>query len=335
MTILITGVTGFLGSRLVKELRNLYPRREISALVLPSEKDKCEEYSNHDIKFHFGNLTSNNDLKGCLDGVDSVFHLAAVVDDLAPLSDFYEVNHIGTKNLLEEFVKAGSSTFIYMSTMGVYGFDLPTSPFDETLEINLIPGYRESKYFGEKEVFSYANKYGFKASALRPPIIFGPGDHFTPNIFNLVESGSRIPLIRKGNAVIAYSYVGDIVEALIKMEQLEGAKNEIFNHASFHVTLREIFETAAEICNKELKTFNLNYQIAMFVGILGEIQWKIFKKKPLLNKYRVMQLGKTRKANTNKIEETLGISSKKTFKEALTEAFEWYSKQRERTPFNN
>ncbi|MHA1199971.1 MAG: NAD-dependent epimerase/dehydratase family protein [Candidatus Heimdallarchaeaceae archaeon] len=329
MSILITGVTGFLGSYLVRELRKKYPNRKIIALVLPNEKDKCGKYADYNIEFRFGNLTSRDSLNGCLEGVDSVFHLAAVVDDLAPMSDFYEVNHLGTKNLLEEFVKAGCSTFTYMSTMGVYGFDLPDSEFDETLEVDLIPGYRESKYLGEKEVFSYADKYGFKASALRPPIIFGPGDyHWTPNIFNLVESGKKLPLIRKGNAVLAHSYVGDIVGSLIKMDELDNARGEVFNHTSFHVTLKEIFETAAEILNKELKTVNLGYQIAMFIGLLGEMQWKILKKRPVLNRYRVMQLGKSRLVNTNKLEKILGVSSRKTFKEALTESFDWYSDQR-------
>ena len=331
MSILITGITGFLGSHLVKELRNIYPNREIRALILPNEQTKCEQYSNYDVKFHTGTLTVRKSLRGCLKDVDSVFHLAAIVDDLAPVQDFYNVNHLGTQNLLEEFIISGCSNFTYMSTMGVYGFNLPNSPIDETREINLIPGYRESKYLGERTVFSYANRYGFKASALRPPIFFGPGDyHWTPTIYNLVESGRRVPLIGQGKASLAYSYVDDVVEALIKMDEIDEAKNEIFNHTSFHITMKEIFETAAEILNRELKTFNLNYQLAMIIGLFGEIQWKVLRKRPLLNRYRVMQLGKTRIVNTKKIEEILGISNKISFKEALKETFNWYSKCEER-----
>ena len=257
--------------------------------------------------------------------VDSVFHLAAVVDDLAPMADFYEVNHLGTQNLLEEFVQAGCSDFIYMSSMGVYGFNLSNTPINEKQEINLIPGYRESKYLGERAVFSYAHKYNFKASALRPPIFFGPEDHhWTPNIYTLIENGGKIPLLGGGKASLAYSYVGDIVEALIKMEELDQARNEIFNQTSFHVTLREIFETGAEILGREIKTFNLNYRLAMLAGLVGEIQWKILKKRPLLNRYRVMQLGTPRVVDTSKIERILGVSSKLSFKEALKETFEWY-----------
>ncbi|MCE7740619.1 MAG: NAD-dependent epimerase/dehydratase family protein [Candidatus Heimdallarchaeota archaeon] len=326
MSILITGITGFLGTNLVKEIRKRYPDERISALVLPSEKEKCETLNKYEIELFFGNLDSKESLVGCLDDVESVFHLAAVVDDLAPLPSFYRINHIGTKNLLDEFIRAGSKKFIYMSTLGVYGFKFPDYPIDESFRVDLIPGYRESKYLGEQEVFKFAEEFGFKASALRPPIIFGPGDHWAPTVFNLIESNRKIPFISKGKVIFSYSYVEDVVEALIKMEAVDKARGEIFNHTSFILTRRELFETAAKICKTKLNSFNLNYNIAMLIGFFGELQWKLFKKKPLLDRYRVNQMGKTRIVNTEKIESILGVTSKKTFEEALTETYNWYLK---------
>jgi len=269
-------------------------------------------------------------LVGCLDDVESVFHLAAVVGDLSPLPSFYRINHIGTKNLLDEFIRAGSRKFIYMSTAGVYGFNLPNYPIDETYRVDLIPGYRESKYLGEKEVFKYAEEFGFKASSLRPPIIFGPGDHWAPTIFNLVENNRKIPFINKGRVTYSYSYVDDIVEALIKMEKNVRSKGEIFNQTSFIFTKKELFETAARICRTKLNSYNLNYYIAMVIGSFGELQWKLFKKKPLLDRSRVRQMGKTRIINTEKIEKILGVTSKKSFEEALTETYNWYLKEKKR-----
>ncbi len=328
MSVLITGITGFLGTNLVKEIRKRYPNKRISGLVLPGEKEKCEELNKYDIDFFFGDLDSKESLVGCLDDVESVYHLAAVVDDLAPMSSFYRINHIGTKNLLDEFIRAGSRKFIYMSTLGVYGFKFPDYPIDETYRVDLIPGYRESKYLGEQEVFKYAEEFGFKASALRPPIIFGPGDHWAPTVFNLVENNLKIPFITKGKVIFSYSYFEDVVDALIKMEEVDKARGEIFNHTSFILTRHELFETAAKICKTKLNSFNLNYNIAMLIGFFGELQWKLFKKKPLLNRYRVNQMGKTRIVNTEKIESILGVTSKKTFKEALTETYNWYLKNK-------
>ncbi|MCG3259052.1 MAG: NAD-dependent epimerase/dehydratase family protein [Candidatus Heimdallarchaeota archaeon] len=328
MSLFITGITGFLGTNLVKEIRKRYPNKRISALVLPSEKEKCEALNKYDVDFFFGDLDSKESLVGCLDDVESVFHLAAVVGDLSPLPSFYRINHIGTKNLLDEFIRAGSRKFIYMSTAGVYGFNLPDYPIDETYRVDLIPGYRESKYLGEKEVFKYAEEYGFDASSLRPPIIFGPGDNWVPTVFNLIGNNKKIPLINKGKPVFSYSYVDDVVDSLIKMEEIDQAKGEIFNHTSFVITKRELFETAAKICKTEFNSFNLNYNIAMLIGFFGELQWKLFKKKPLLDKYRVKQMGKTRIVNSEKIDKILGVTSNKTFETALTETYNWYLKNK-------
>ncbi|OLS30152.1 MAG: dTDP-glucose 4,6-dehydratase [Candidatus Heimdallarchaeota archaeon AB_125] len=328
MSIFITGITGFLGTHLVKEIRRRYPSKRITALILPSEKEKSKEYANMNVDFVFGNLDSKESLNECLEGIDSVFHIAAVVDDLSPLSSFYSINHTGTVNLLDEFVRAGSKNFVYVSTAGVYGFDLPDYPIDETYRVDLIPGYRESKYLGEQEVFKYAEKFGFKASALRPPIIFGPRDHWAPTIFKLVESNRKFPFFSKGKVIYSYSFVDDVVETLIKMEESDKSNGEIFNHTSYLIERRELFETAAKICKVDFKSINLNYGLAMLVGFFGELQWKLFKKRPLIDRYRVKQMGKSRMLSNKKIEKLLEITPQKSFEKALTETYNWYVKNK-------
>jgi len=108
------------------------------------------------------------------------------------------------------------------------------------------------------------------------------------------------------------------------MEEIDKANGEAFNHTSFQVTNKELFETAAKVCNVEFQSYTLNYRIAMMIGLIGEIQWKIFKKRPLLNRYRVKQMGKSRLVNTDKLEKILGVSTKITFEEALRKTYESY-----------
>ena len=330
MSFFVTGLTGFVGTNLIKEIRSRYPNKKISALILPNEKKLCNKYEKYDVDFFFGSLDSRESLESSLEDVESVFHLAAVVDDLSPMKDFYRINHIGTKNILDEAVKSEVKTFIYLSTLGVYGFKFPNHPIDETFRVDLIRGYRESKYLGELEVFKYADEFGFKASALRPPIIFGPGDHWAYTIFNLVESNRKVPFINKGKVTYSYSYIDDIVETLIKMEQLEKSRGEVFNHTSYVFSKQELFDTVARVCKSDYTSFNLNYNIAKIIGLMGELQWKLFKKRPLLDRYRVNQIGRTRIVSTEKIEKLLGVKTKKSFEEALTETYNWYVKDKKK-----
>ena len=66
----------------------------------------------------------------------------------------------------------------------------------------------------------------------------------------------------------------------------------------------------------------------MLVGFFGELQWKLFKKRPLIDRYRVKQMGKSRMLSNKKIEKLLEITPQKSFEKALTETYNWYVKNK-------
>ncbi|MHA1622870.1 MAG: NAD-dependent epimerase/dehydratase family protein [Candidatus Heimdallarchaeaceae archaeon] len=323
MTTLVTGIAGFIGYSVAKQLREHDKKLEIKGLILPSEKNKIEHLEELDIDFFIGDLTQKHSIKEATRNIDTVFHLAAEVEDTASLKRFNEVNHQGTLNLINSFSEDGGQKFIYISTAGIYGLNLPKTPISEDYRKNPLPGYRSSKYAGEVELFRQAKKKNFFASVIRPPITFGPRDkHFSPKLFDLILEGKRIPLFSKGKAILPLCYVDDVAYALIAASKTPEANGEAFIQVSYHVTQKELFNTIGEVCSIKPNYLKISYSLGMALGLIDESISKLVDKEPLLTRHRVKQLGRTRLFDMSKAEKILKVQAKLSFKEAIKRTYE-------------
>lgn len=118
---------------------------------------------------------------------DVVVHLAALKGNLPsrerPL-DFFNVNTMGTLNMLEACRELGVKKFIFFSSLTVYG---PTdSPVDESTPLNPLHMYSGSKGASESLVHAYCNAYGMAGVIFRPNFIVGPIPAPLPYVDNLV-----------------------------------------------------------------------------------------------------------------------------------------------------
>ena len=175
MKVLITGGTGFIGSRLALNSK----KRGHEVVVIgqtntPAEHENKKELESTNIKVILGAITEEEKLKQAVSNCELVFHLAAAQHE-ANVSDkyFHDVNVEGTRSIIEASIEAGVKRFVHGSTIGVYGSAMDGKIDEETplLPVNI---YGVTKREGEKLALSYADK--IPLSVVRISETYGPGD---------------------------------------------------------------------------------------------------------------------------------------------------------------
>ena len=148
-------------------------------------------------------------------GIDTVFHVAAKVGVWGRYSDFFRANVLGTRALVEGCRAHGVRRLVYTSTASVIynGRDLAGADESYPLTTRCPSPYPLTKAKAEAEVLA-ANTPGLKTVALRPHLIWGPGDpHLVPRILSLARAGklwmvgqgrNRADLIHVENAADAH-----------------------------------------------------------------------------------------------------------------------------------
>jgi UDP-glucuronate 4-epimerase len=152
---------------------------------------------------------------------DAVVHLAAMAGVRASVDDphlYYDVNLVGTLNLLDASRNHGVKNFVFASTSSVYG-DTKRIPFVETDRCDrpLAP-YPASKRAAEMLGFSYHHLYGQNFTALRFFTVYGPRgrpDMMAYKVLDNIFFGKKVPLFNSGQMYRDWTYVGDIVAGIV------------------------------------------------------------------------------------------------------------------------
>ncbi len=212
MKILVTGATGFLGSRLVAEL--VRSGHQVCALARSSFAEAAVIRAGACPVL--GDLDDLSELR--LPTVDAVIHAAAHFRLAGPRAPYFRTNVAGTKTLLQVARAAGAASFVYVSA-GAVIMDRRGSPIrnlDETAPTftNSFSAYIASKSQGEAAVLA-ANAPGFRTVALRPPGIWGPGDQFSTALPKMVRR-RQFAFIDRGEYGYVTCHVDNVIEAIVK-----------------------------------------------------------------------------------------------------------------------
>ena len=322
MKILVTGGTSGIGYFTIEELMKKYDRKEIYALYRSEKPHK--DLVNFGIEFIKGDLMDQTSLDKACKGVDVVYHIAGDARENLPTQMYYDANHIGTKNLLEAFVKNKCKKFIFVSSVGIYGYKLPPYPIKETHPKKGDNAYQTSKWLAEQEVFKYSKEHGFFATALRPNYILGPRDRqLAPKLFEYILKDKTIPLIKGGEAIMSLVHHKDLARALVMCGDVENADGEAFNIVGSTTTVKTVFEKIGTICGKKPNFKRINYQLAYTVGLFGEALGKITGKEPSITRRRVTRFVASRLYDSSKLEEIVGFKPKHDLQKTLEDAYEW------------
>ncbi len=233
----ITGGTGRLGGHLLKAL--LSSGENVKVLVRNSETLLPEGAIPH-----VGDLTKPETLNGLVGKRDTVFHLAAAIDESFSDEMFYRVNVIGTENLLGQCRGNEIERFVFVSSISVFG-NLDSTPADESTRKNPITKYGRSKLLAEEAVYRRRKELPF--TIIRPGMIYGPGfdEGYIP-VLRALEKG-KMRIIGDGSNHMPLIHVSDVLGALLLAAEQEGALKQDFIIAGpDQLTQKELLSLAAK-----------------------------------------------------------------------------------------
>jgi 2-alkyl-3-oxoalkanoate reductase len=202
MRALVTGGGGFLGRRVVELL--LERGDQVSFLA----RGKYPEVEALGAVGHQVDLCDREALRRVVPGHDVIFHIAAKAGYWGKYEDFHGVNVEGTRNLLDAAEDAGVKHLVYTSTPSVIGYEheAENAGQDVPYASSHQAHYPATKAEAEKMVLA-ANGSNLASVALRPHLIFGPGDNnLLPRVIQRAEAG-RLPIIGNGKNVVDMTYI--------------------------------------------------------------------------------------------------------------------------------
>ncbi|MFH1470206.1 MAG: NAD(P)-dependent oxidoreductase [Candidatus Micrarchaeota archaeon] len=308
----LTGGTGRLGKHLVRSL--LSSGEKVKMLI----RDKNDEIPKGAIA-HCGDITKPGTLEGLVErgGKDTVFHLAAAIDESLSEEAFYRINVLGTENLLSACRGKAVERFVFVSSISVYG-NPDSLPADEATTKNPITKYGRSKMLAEEVVVRMKKEIPF--TIIRPGMIYGPGfdEGYIP-VLKALEKG-KMPIIGDGNNRIPLIHISDAVSALLRASESIDAERRDFNIAGpGYPTQRELFSLASkELGAPEPKREISLWMANTFLPIAAAMYGMNFSRENLA------QLTRDRAFDCSKIKKAIGFVPKVPIAQGIKEMVTYY-----------
>lgn len=224
-SILITGASGFVGSRLAARLV-LGEEMSVRAFVHRLSSPGVARLSRLPIKMIFGDLLDVASLSAAIEGCEVVVHLA--YGNSGDPSKQEETTILGTENLLKVALEKNIKKVIYLSTAAVHGLKSKEASIDESATFEKCKNvYRRSKIKAEQIVWKYIHQHKLPVVIFRPPLIYGPyGADWTVRIVNEIKNGAI--LINGGKGVANLVYVDNLIEAILLAIKKDSGDGEAF-----------------------------------------------------------------------------------------------------------
>jgi UDP-glucose 4-epimerase len=237
-TTLVTGGAGFIGSSLVRALVARGDKVRVIDDLSSGKRDNLADVEG--VEFIAGSILDPEALARAVDGVNTVFHQAAIPSvprSLAAPLPSHEANATGTLRVLEAARAARVRRVVYAGSSSAYG-DTPTLPKVETMPTAPLSPYAVSKLTGEHYCRVYASAFGLETVVLRYFNVFGPrqdpASQYSAVIPKWIRCGlTGEPMLINGDGLQSrdFCFIDNAVEANLLAATAPGASGGVFNVA--------------------------------------------------------------------------------------------------------
>ena len=269
MKTVITGATGFIGSRLA--LHCAAEGLEVRALGRRQgavERENAAELERQSVALHEVPVEDRAGLQSAMAGADVVFHLAAAQHEAnVPDEYFRRINVDGTRNVLEAAEAAGAGRVVHGSTIGVFRWRPGEAVrSDSPLEPDNI--YGATKLEAERVVSSFTGRVPFAIARISET--YGPGDRRLLKLFKGAQRGLALQ-IGSGRNLHHLIYVDDLISGLLAAARDVGALGRTFVLAgSEPVTTRQMLEAVSRSLGLEPRI--LRVPMAPLMGLAAVLE---------------------------------------------------------------
>ena len=323
--VFITGGNGWLGKTLINTLINgdelvienlEVDNPKIISLDLQSVNNE-KSFNNNKIEFIKGDIRSKKDCDLFFNNSSNksvLFHCAGVIHP-KKVSDFFEVNLIGTKNIIEKAISNKIDKIVVISSNSPIGCNKSNDNlFDEHSPYNPYMNYGKSKKLMETFLLDKISE-GIDITIIRPPWFYGenmPERQIT--FYRMVKDG-KFPIIGDGNNLRSKANVKNIVQSMILSSLIKKSKGQIYWIADEKpYTMNEIIFTVSDVLENEYG-FNCkinSLKLPFFVGEIFQLLDFLIQKTGLYNQkvHVLSELNKNIACSIEKAKKELGYSPK-------------------------
>ncbi len=325
MKTLVTGASGFIGSRLVKRL--LQTGAQVKVLV--RKESNLENLQGLSIELAYGDLRDYETLRSALEGCEALFHVAADYRLWVPNPDqLYKTNVEGTVNIMRASLEEGVKRVVYTSSVATLGLNPDASPANEDTPVSIrdmIGHYKRSKFIAEEKVREMVKKNRLPAVIVNPSTPIGPGDiKPTPTGRIIIEAASgRMPAyVDTGLNIV---HVDDVATGHILAFE-KGRIGERYILGGENISLKRLLQEIARIMERPAPRIRLSPNLILPLAYIAEAIAKITRKEPFVTVDGVLMSKKKMFFSIDKARRELGYSARPAI-EAIKDSIDWFKQK--------
>jgi 3beta-hydroxy-delta5-steroid dehydrogenase/steroid delta-isomerase len=320
---LVTGGAGFLAGHIVRDL--LGRGHDVRSI------DIREPNIVHPRLEHVpGDLRIPEDVEASCEGIDTVFHTAAVVDFVGFARPdrrrrSVELNVGGTENVIAACRRQGVSRLVYTSSNNVLlGEPIENATGDSPYPAHHVDLYSETKTAAERLVLAAHEEGVLSTVALRPGGIYGVGDPFyLPQLLEKIAQGLLVTDIGDGTAMADNTFVGNLVHGEILAARHLAPGSRVGGRA-YYITdgeptpPMEFFRPLIEGLGHEVPTRRVPYRLMSTVGYLWELMHRLhLAPEPMVTRLHAMKAALSHSGSIEEARRDFGYEPIYDWREAL------------------
>lgn len=327
MQALVTGSTGFVGANLVEGLTSA--GHEVRALQRSSSRlDALAGLSYESV---VGDVLDPTSLAAAMDGVEWVFHVAAVADywRQAGTARLYLVNVEGTRHVLTAALATGVRRVVFTSSAAALGVPVANEgrPLDESATFNLPPAkfpYGHSKHLAEGVVHEFVAR-GLEVVIVNPTVILGPRDlNFISGSIIREVYRRRVFLVPPGG--VNYVDVADVVAGHVAAVE-RGRPGERYILGGHNLTHHQAVTTIARVVGVPPPRLHVPGVLLGPLGTAMDLFNRVWPGEPLSEGQQIRLMKYLIFYDDSKARRELGLGPPTPFQASVERAFEWYRVQ--------